>query len=99
MASAIHTDTVSCDALKLAGMKFPSSPIATQALNLGDLKVQRQGANTLFNFSGWKSTVALRKNDDGTISFITIDPTRSGFEFVRAERNGRRTLIIRDGQH
>jgi CubicO group peptidase (beta-lactamase class C family) len=66
---------------------------------LGRLKVERQGANTLFDFSGWKSTVASRKNDDGTISFITIDPTRMGFEFVKADRNGKRALIIRDGQH
>ncbi len=66
---------------------------------LGDLKVERQGPNTEFEFNGWKSTVASRKNDDGTISFITIDPTRSGFEFVEAERNGKRALIIRDGQH
>jgi CubicO group peptidase (beta-lactamase class C family) len=66
---------------------------------LGDLTVQRQGANAVFCFSGWKSNVASRKNDDGTISFITIDPTRSGFEFVKAERNGKRALIIRDGQH
>jgi CubicO group peptidase (beta-lactamase class C family) len=66
---------------------------------LGDVTVERQDANTLFDFSGWKSTVASRKNDDGTISFITIDPTRTGFEFVKAERNGKRALIIRDGQH
>ncbi|MFZ0592296.1 MAG: serine hydrolase domain-containing protein [Bryobacteraceae bacterium] len=66
---------------------------------LGDLKVERQGADTLFDFSGWKSAVASRKNDDGTISFITIEPTRRGFEFVKAERNGKRALIIRDGQH
>ncbi len=66
---------------------------------LGDLKVERDGANTVFAFSGWKSAVASRKNDDGTLSFITIDPTRSGFEFVRADRNGKRALIIRDGQH
>ncbi len=66
---------------------------------LGDLRVEHQGANTVFGFNGWKSTVASRKNDDGTISFITIDPTRSGFEFVKGERNGKRVLIIRDGQH
>jgi CubicO group peptidase (beta-lactamase class C family) len=66
---------------------------------LGDLRVEHQGANTLFAFSGWKSAVASRKNDDGTISFITIDPTRTGFEFVNAERNRKRALIIRDGQH
>ncbi|MBV9082713.1 MAG: beta-lactamase family protein [Acidobacteriaceae bacterium] len=66
---------------------------------LGYLKIDRQGIDTLFAFSGWKSTVASRRNDDETISFFTIDPTRRGFEFVNAERNGKRALIIRDGQH
>jgi hypothetical protein len=46
----------------------------------------------------WNS-VASSKNDDGTISFITIDPTRDGFEIVKAERNGNCALIIREGQH
>ena len=32
-------------------------------------------------------------------SFITIDPTDDGFEFVVGERSGRWVLIIRDGQH
>jgi CubicO group peptidase (beta-lactamase class C family) len=66
---------------------------------LGDLKVTHDGANTVFDFGEWKSAVASKKNDDGTISFITVDPTRSGFEFVKAERSGKRALIIRDGQH
>jgi hypothetical protein len=43
--------------------------------------------------------VASRKNDDGTISFVTIDPTRDGFAFIRAERNGKRNLTVRDAQH
>jgi hypothetical protein len=47
----------------------------------------------------WKSTVASRKNDDGTISFITIDPTISGFEFVVADKDGQRRLMVRDAQH
>jgi hypothetical protein len=67
---------------------------------LGDLSVQREGAAVVFDFGEWKSKVASRKNDDGTVSFITIDPTvAGGFEFVVAERNGKRALIIRDGQH
>jgi hypothetical protein len=66
---------------------------------LGDLTVLRQGAATVFDFGEWKSTVASRKNDDGTISFITIDPAVGGFEFVVGERGGKRVLIIRDGQH
>jgi hypothetical protein len=47
----------------------------------------------------WKSAVASRKNDDGTTSFITIDPTLDGFEFVVADKDAARRLIIRDGQH
>jgi hypothetical protein len=66
---------------------------------LGDLAVLRQNAATVFDFGEWKSTVASRKNDDGTISFITIDPAVGGFEFVVGERGGKRVLIIRDGQH
>ncbi|MBV9034474.1 MAG: beta-lactamase family protein [Acidobacteriaceae bacterium] len=67
--------------------------------SLGDLKVEHEAANTVFDLGEWKSTVASRKNDDGTVSFITIDPTRRGFEFVKGERSGKRVLIIRDGQH
>ncbi len=66
---------------------------------LGDLAVQTNGAVTTFDLGEWKSTVASRKNDDGTTSFITIDPGTDGFEFVVGERGGKRVLIIRDGQH
>jgi CubicO group peptidase (beta-lactamase class C family) len=66
---------------------------------LGGLAVRKQGPATIFDFGEWSSTVASRKNDDGTISFITIDPTINGLEFVVGERDGRRALVIRDGQH
>ena len=66
---------------------------------LGELAVERQGAGTVFDFGEWKSRVASRKNDDGTLSFITIDPAVTGFEFVAGERDGKRVLVIRDGQH
>ncbi len=66
---------------------------------LGELFVLNKDGATTFDFGEWKSTVASRKNDDGTISFITIDPTNEGFEFVVSERGGKRVLIIRDGQH
>ncbi len=75
--------------------------LATHYLSssLGDLTVRRLGSSIIFDFGEWKSTVASRKNDDGTISFITIDPAVDGYEFVAAERGGKRVLIIRDGQH
>jgi CubicO group peptidase (beta-lactamase class C family) len=66
---------------------------------LGGLTVLSRGGVTTFDFGEWSSTVASRKNDDGTISFITIDPTNDGFEFVVGNRGGKRVLIIRDAQH
>lgn len=66
---------------------------------LGEVNVLKEGTATLFDVGEWKSAVASRKNDDGTISFITIDPTLEGFEFVVADKDGARRLIIRDAQH
>jgi len=66
---------------------------------LGDIDVLSDGGQTVFDFGEWKSAVASRTNDDGSISFITIDPTNLGFEFVVGEKSGKRTLTIRDGQH
>jgi CubicO group peptidase (beta-lactamase class C family) len=66
---------------------------------LGPLDVVRGNGGTTFDFGEWSSAVASRKNDDGTISMITIDPTNSGFEFVVGEKAGKRTLTLRDAQH
>jgi CubicO group peptidase (beta-lactamase class C family) len=66
---------------------------------LGAIDVLTKDGMTTFDFGEWKSTVASRKNDDGTVSFITIDPTNGGFEFVVGEHGGKRVLVIRDGQH
>jgi CubicO group peptidase (beta-lactamase class C family) len=66
---------------------------------LGDLAVLTKNGTTTFDLGEWKSTVASRKNDDGTTSFITIDPGTDGFEFVVGNREGKRVLVIRDGQH
>jgi CubicO group peptidase (beta-lactamase class C family) len=84
----------------------PADPALTAKLaksysskELGELDVLNKDGVTTFDFGEWKSAVASRKNDDGTISFITTDPTNGGFEFVVGERDGKRVLIIRDGQH
>lgn len=66
---------------------------------LGEVGVAKEGPATVFDVGEWKSAVASRKNDDGTVSFITIDPTLSGFEFVVADQGGTRRLVTRDGQH
>ena len=84
----------------------PASPDAVAKLArrysspaLGDIAVVTDAGATTFDFGEWKSKVASRKNDDGTLSFITVDPTNMGFDFVVAERSGKRALVTRDGQH
>lgn len=66
---------------------------------LGRLAVHRTPKGLHFQFTDWGSMMASRKNEDGTLSFVSIDPTVSGFPFVVGERNGKRILIAREGQH
>ena len=43
--------------------------------------------------------VTLRPQPDGSLAFVTIDPVAAGFPFVRADKDGVRKLVVRDGQH
>jgi CubicO group peptidase (beta-lactamase class C family) len=84
----------------------PPSPADTQTLaahyaspELGTIAVGASRDGITFDFGAWHSCVAARHNDDGTLSFITIDPGTQGLAFVVGRENGRRILVIRDGQH
>lgn len=75
-----------------------------RSTELGAIAVSHKDKATWFDFGGWKSEVATRKNDDGTLSFITISPGVDGFEFVVASAavanaEGARALVLRDAQH
>ena len=87
-------------------LAVPPAPEAAAALadhyvspDLGHITVRRAGGKVVFDFGAWKSEVASRKNDDGTTSFVTIDPTNDGFDFVVTGVGGKRGFTIRDGQH
>jgi hypothetical protein len=49
---------------------------------LGVLAVRAQDGATIFDFGKWHSSVASRRNDDGTTSFVSIDPTVGSFNFA-----------------
>ena len=66
---------------------------------LGELVVKTDKLGTTFDFGGWKSVVATRTNDDKTVSFITYAAGGAGVAFVVGERDGKRTLTVRDAQH
>jgi hypothetical protein len=66
---------------------------------LGSLAVRRHDGATTFDVGEWRSATATRRNDDGTLSFITVDPAITGLEFVVGSSAGKRTLTLRDAQH
>ncbi|HEY0660026.1 MAG TPA: serine hydrolase domain-containing protein [Lysobacter sp.] len=70
-----------------------------RSAELGDIDVSRKGDATWFDFGGWDSEVASRDNDDGSISFVTVSPGVGGYEFLVADKEGRRSLVLRDAQH
>ena len=103
-ASAANYQTVI--AKERARLTFPAageeaSKLAPRYVNaqLGAIVVKKSGEHVVFAWDGGESRVATRRNDDGTLSFINADPPLSGFEFVKAERDGKRALIVRDAQH
>jgi CubicO group peptidase (beta-lactamase class C family) len=62
---------------------------------LGHIDVKHAGSATLFDFGAWHSGVASRKNDDGSVSFVTVDPAVTGVDLVVRKK----ALVLRDGQH
>ncbi len=75
--------------------------LATRYSNaaLGELAVLRKDGRTWFDFGEWKTEVASRKNDDGTMAFVTLVPGFGGLTFVVGEQDSKRTLTFRDPQH
>ncbi|RZA19590.1 MAG: class A beta-lactamase-related serine hydrolase [Lysobacteraceae bacterium] len=88
-------------------LTVPADPVVAKALavryrnaELGDVVVSRQGKGVWFDTGGWKSEVVTRRNEDGSMSFVSITPgAGAGFEWVVADGDGKRALVTRDGQH
>jgi hypothetical protein len=82
-------------------LRIPADPAVAAKLApryrnaaLGELVVKREKGKVIFDLGEWQTTVATRANDDGTVTFVGIDP---GFDFEFEV--GDTTLTIRDGQH
>lgn len=88
----LMTLPVPADAIKPLAATYASP-------ELGHVKVTKQAGKLRFQFDHWNSEVALRKNEDGTQSYITIDPGIAGIEFVRDDKAAQPTLVLRDAQH
>jgi CubicO group peptidase (beta-lactamase class C family) len=65
---------------------------------LGEIVVERKDGAVWFDFGGWRSEIATRRDEDGTVTFVTVSPSVRGFEFVVADEDGQRALLLRDEQ-
>ncbi len=66
---------------------------------LGELLLTRHGKQASLDAGIWKTAIATRGNSDGSVSLLTITPGLDGFDFVIGKRDGKRALILHDGQH
>jgi CubicO group peptidase (beta-lactamase class C family) len=67
--------------------------------DLGPLQVLRDSKGTRFAFRTMTSPVGTKKNEDGTTSFVALDPTLLFFPLVAGTKDGKRILTARDSQH
>jgi CubicO group peptidase (beta-lactamase class C family) len=67
--------------------------------SLGDVVVKAEGPVRTFDLGEWKSPVASRKNDDGSVSLLTTARGIDGLAFGVSWRGGKRALVLRDNQH
>ncbi len=84
----------------------PPPPEVTQSLaslyshpTLGHIAVTINAHEVRMDFGLWSSAVGSRRNSDGTVSLLTIDPTVDRFEFLLGESEGMPTLLTSEAQH
>ena len=87
-------------------LQWPADPKALDALApryhndaLGDIVVTRTDGLASFDTGSFTSAVATMPQTDGSLGFMTVDPQAFGFLFTRADKDGVRKLVTRDGQH
>ena len=87
-------------------MQWPADAKALDALApryrndaLGELNVIRKDGKAWFDIGAFSTEVATMPQPDGSLAFVTIDPQSIGFIFIRADKDGARKLVVRDGQH
>lgn len=87
-------------------IQYPADKTAIDALAaryhseaLGDIVVTKKDGKAWFDVGAFKSEIATSPQTDGSLAFVMIDPVAAGFLLVRADVDGKRRLIARDGQH
>lgn len=93
------TVPAAADSARALARRYRNAALGTIDVSLNPPNTSASAVATTFDFGEWKSPVASRKNDDGTISMVTIGPGIDGLEFVVGTTGGKRSLVFRDAQH
>jgi CubicO group peptidase (beta-lactamase class C family) len=72
---------------------------AYTSVELGPLNLSREGKELMFNFRSMKTPIGTRRNDDGSISAVALDPALLYFPLVIGSEGDKPTLTVRDNQH
>jgi hypothetical protein len=67
--------------------------------DLGSMVFTRSPSGLSGSNGVWSVNFATKANPDGTVSLVTASPGLIGLEFVVANEGGKRSLVVRDGQH
>jgi hypothetical protein len=69
--------------------------------DLGTLRLVPEKGQVRGFTQAWNSLMTTRRNQDGTVSLVSIDPgwIGDGGDMVLGVADGKRTLTVRDGQH
>lgn len=65
---------------------------------LGTVSVRRTDGALEVTFGTMTSRMASRRNDDGSVSLVSVTPGVAGFEFVVAAQGAERRLVLRSAQ-
>ena len=93
-------------ASEAARVSVTPQPAAVAALartyanpDLGNIAVVPTPGGVDFALTNFTTPMGTRKNDDGTLSFVMLDPTFLFTPLVVGGTADKPTLIVRDGQH
>jgi CubicO group peptidase (beta-lactamase class C family) len=72
---------------------------AWTADGLGRIELRREKGKAVFDAGEWSVTFGKKTDRDGTVKLVTTGAPLAGIELIPRDKNGRKVLVLEDGQH
>lgn len=66
---------------------------------LGRIELRSEKGGPVFDAGEWKSAFGKKTDRDGTVKIVTTSAPMAGFELIPRDKDGRKVLVLEDGQH